>query len=325
MALFSVTTFVVFHFGLQRDSVEGDARGRRAVGDAAVRRDARRQPAVRRRPRGGRLRRLPARAGRPHRAARRQGDGAVRASSRSSSSSPCRRSRCCCSGPAPATRSPALLARAAARRRRHRGDRDARRRRWRSRRARATCSSRCSALPLLHAGGHRAPPSATTPLLAGGGAGALPARWLRSSASMIWSSACSPTRSSTSCSRTERTSMYGKGLRTLSIATAVALTGGFALAVLLRADGRRPGLHAEDLLRPRADGDRRAVRLRRRRRSARSSTCARGDRALRPALLRRDPPVAGARRRRAGHRLDLGQGGAGATGGCGTSRRSSRS
>ena len=35
--------------------------------------------------------------------------------------------------------------------------------------------------------------------------------------------------------------------------------------LLLRADGRRPGLHAEDLLPPRADGDRRAGRVRLRR------------------------------------------------------------
>ena len=44
---------------------------------------------------------------------------------------------------------------------------------------------------------------------------------------------------------------------------------------VLRARGRRPGRHPEDLLRPRADGDRRAVRLHRRRDLRPSSTCAR--------------------------------------------------
>ena len=102
MALFRVTTFVVFHFALQRATRRRRPRRRRAVGDAAVRGDARHQPAVRRRPRGGRLRGLPAGAGRPHRAARRQGAVAVRCSSSRSSSSPSRRSRCCCSGPSPA-------------------------------------------------------------------------------------------------------------------------------------------------------------------------------------------------------------------------------
>ena len=66
MSLFAVTTFVVFHFALNRASVEGDLAAGRAVGDAAVRRDARGQPPVRGRRRGGRLRRLPAGARRPH-------------------------------------------------------------------------------------------------------------------------------------------------------------------------------------------------------------------------------------------------------------------
>ena len=44
----------------------GRPRGRRAVGDAAVRRRAGHEPAVRGRARAGRLRRLPAGAGRPH-------------------------------------------------------------------------------------------------------------------------------------------------------------------------------------------------------------------------------------------------------------------
>ncbi len=42
---------------------------------------------------------------------------------------------------------------------------------------------------------------------------------------------------------------------------------------------------------------------------------------LRPALLRGHPHVADPRRRRARHRVDLGQAPLGRTGGCGTSRR----
>jgi hypothetical protein len=73
MALFAITTFVIFHFGLNRDRSRRPARRRRAHGDAAVRRDARDQPAVRRRARAGRLRRVPAGAGRPLGDAARQG------------------------------------------------------------------------------------------------------------------------------------------------------------------------------------------------------------------------------------------------------------
>ena len=105
-----------------------------------------------------------------------------------------------------------------------------------------------------------------------------------SSGSMIWSSGCSPTRSSTSCWRTDAC-MFGRGLKPLSIALRRrSSTARFALVVLLRAQRRRPGLHAEDLLPARAAGDRRAVRLRGRRRSTairylrtrrpRATTCA---------------------------------------------------
>ena len=69
--------------------------------------------------------------------------------------------------------------------------------------------------------------------------------------------------------------MYGTRLRASPLATARRPDGALRAGLLLRADGRRPGLHAEDLLRARADGDRGAVRLRARRRSSRSSTCAR--------------------------------------------------
>ena len=78
MALFAVTTFVIFRFGLDRTEPLRQPRRRRALGDAAVRRRARHQPPLRRRARGGRLRRDPPRADRPQRPLRRQGGGAAR-------------------------------------------------------------------------------------------------------------------------------------------------------------------------------------------------------------------------------------------------------
>ena len=68
MALFAVTTFVLFRFGLDRTTLERQPGRRRAAGDRPVRRDPGDQPPVRRRARRGRLRRDPARAGRRHRA-----------------------------------------------------------------------------------------------------------------------------------------------------------------------------------------------------------------------------------------------------------------
>ena len=157
-----------------------------------------------------------------------------------------------------------------------------------------------------------------------GGAEALPGAGWRSSASMIWSSGCSPTPSSTSSWRTERT-VYGKGLRPLSLATFVAAhrrvragRSSTRPTTPTRASSRRSSTSTCRWRSSRCAGSSPAG-------SSRSSTCARGDRALGPALLRRDPPVADPRRRRAGHRLDLGARRRGATGGCGTSRRWSRS
>src|SRR3954471_10137273 len=49
----------------------------------------------------------------------------------------------------------------------------------------------------------------------------------RSSASMISSSGCSPTRSSTSCWRND--AVFGRGLKLLSLVTVAVLVGGFAL------------------------------------------------------------------------------------------------
>src|ERR1700709_1034014 len=46
---------------------------------------------------------------------------------------------------------------------------------------------------------------------------------------MISSSACSPTRSSTSCWRND--AVFGRGLKTLSILTVAVLVGGFALVL----------------------------------------------------------------------------------------------
>ncbi len=101
--------------------------------------------------------------------------------------------------------------------------------------------------------------------------------------------------------------MYGKGLRPLSIATVAALAARLLAGLLLRAARRRPGLHPEDLLPARAAGDRRAARLRRRRR-LRDPPPAQRRLALGRLLLRLDPHVGDLRRRRADHRLDLGQG-----------------
>ena len=78
MALFAVTTFVIFRFGLDRTSLSGSLAAGRALGDAAVRRRARHQPPLRRRARGGRLRRDPPGPDRPQRPLRRQGGGAAR-------------------------------------------------------------------------------------------------------------------------------------------------------------------------------------------------------------------------------------------------------
>src|SRR3954465_3288086 len=44
---------------------------------------------------------------------------------------------------------------------------------------------------------------------------------------MIWSSGCSPTRSSTSCWRND--AVFGRGLKTLSLLTVALLVGGYAL------------------------------------------------------------------------------------------------
>ena len=74
MALFAVTTFVIFRFGLDRTSLNGELAAGVLVADAAVRCAARDQPAVRRRARGGRIRPRTARAGRPHRPLRGQGE-----------------------------------------------------------------------------------------------------------------------------------------------------------------------------------------------------------------------------------------------------------
>ena len=142
MSLFAVTTFVVFHFALNRDSVEATLACRHPVGDAAVRRDARHQPPVRRRRRTGRLRRFllaPVRA---------QRDALAKAltllaSCWCSSWSRCRPSPCCCSGRrwAGAAGPAGVLALGDLG---DRGDRHARRRAGRAARALATCSGRCS-------------------------------------------------------------------------------------------------------------------------------------------------------------------------------------
>src|SRR4051812_4302920 len=121
---------------------------------------------------------------------------------------------------------------------------------------------------------------------------------------MIWCSAYWPTHCSTTSSRTSA----------LRETTPRALDRDgrhddhrARARVLLRAHGRRPGLHAEDLLHPRPNGDRGAVRVRVGRRQ-RDPAPAHARPEVRPALVRRDPPQPDPRRRRAGHRLDLGEG-----------------
>ena len=82
MALFAVTTFVIFRFGLDRTELEGGLGRRSAGGDPAVRGHARDQPPVRGRARGGWLRADPPGPARPHGAVRRQVVGAVHLSVR---------------------------------------------------------------------------------------------------------------------------------------------------------------------------------------------------------------------------------------------------
>ena len=127
MVLFSLATFVLFHFALDRDDGRRRPRRRRPVGDAAVRRHAR------------------ASTGCSWPSARRAASTA--SCSRRSTAPRCSwpRRRCCSRssalvevvavpafailllGPSPWPALPGLVARAAARRRRPRGDRDARR------------------------------------------------------------------------------------------------------------------------------------------------------------------------------------------------------
>ena len=110
--------------------------------------------------------------------------------------------------------------------------------------------------------------------------------------------------------------LYGRNLRALSLVTAALVTLTLARRLLLGAQRRLPRLPAEDLLRPRAAGDRHAVRIHRRRRDG-DPAPAHARSALGHALLRRDPHLAGLRRRGADHRVDLGEGRVGALVGVG--------
>ena len=115
--------------------------------------------------------------------------------------------------------------------------------------------------------------------------------------------------------------MFGRGLKTLSLLTVVLIVGAFALVFFYAPNDADQGfiqkifyLHvplAIVALFGFVAGGVYGIRYLRSRRPA-----------ARPALLRRDPPVADPRGRRAGHRLDLGQRARGACGGRGTSRRS---
>src|SRR3954453_15826380 len=95
--------------------------------------------------------------------------------------------------------------------------------------------------------------------------------------------------------------------------------GGRRADLLLRPDRAGPGDHPEDLLRARADGDRRARRLRRGRR-VRDQAPAHGGPQLGHSLLRGDPPGDRLRGRNAYHRIDLGEGVVGPLVGVGRAR-----
>ena len=119
----------------------------------------------------------------------------------------------------------------------------------------------------------------------------------------MWCSCCSRWPSSTTCSRTD----VLQGPQAPLDRHRRRAGDGAGARLLLRAARRRPGLRPEDLLRARADGDRRAVRLRGRRDHGHQAPALRRL-LVGHALLRGDPPVDHPRRRRAGHRRDLGQG-----------------
>ena len=263
MALFSVTTLVVFHFALQRSRrVEGDLAAGVLWVTLLFAAMLGHQPAVRRR--ATRRAASTASCSRPSTARRCSSPRRWRcsASSPPSSSSRVPAFALLLLGPAPAPALPGLrrssccsptpgIARRRHARRRAR-DPDPRARPASSRCWRCRCSSRWSSRRR----------EATAPLLPGGGAEAAPRPLAgRPRRSMIWSSGCSPTRSSTSCSRTDRrVRQRAAGPRPPHRRRRSRPR--FALAFFYAPHGRRPGLHAEDLLRARAAGDRGAVRLR---------------------------------------------------------------
>ncbi len=148
MSLFASRPSSLFHFGAQPRQRRRRPRARRAVGDAAVRGGARHQPPVRRRRRAGRLRRLPALAGRPQRAADREGADAARLPARARAGRGAGVRACCCWRRRSARRCRACseCSRSAT----SASPRSARSsRRSPCALARATCSARCSSLPLL--------------------------------------------------------------------------------------------------------------------------------------------------------------------------------
>src|SRR4051794_26455834 len=114
---------------------------------------------------------------------------------------------------------------------------------------------------------------------------------------MISSSPSSPTRSSTHSSKIEPPDPLHRHRRHPH--------RGLRAGLLLRAQRRRPGLHPEDLLPARADGDGLPRRVRARR-DLRDPAPAHPRAGVGPALVCRDPPVSDPRPRSAGHRFDLG-------------------
>ncbi len=242
---------------------------RRALGDAAAGGGDRRDAAVRRRARAGRHRRAAAGARGPDRPVRGQGERAVPVPASRSSSWPCPTFALLLLGPGPGRRAARAAGDPAAREPRHRrrrraggraGGRDARARADRAADA-AAAAGPAADLVRPGDGAAAAPDRARRTWGAGSGC----------SRFTMWCSCLSPLPSSTSCSRTD----VFEGPRPAGHSHSRDAHGGARACLLLRAARRRPGLRPEDLLHPRADGDRGAGRVRRGRHLRASATCAR--------------------------------------------------
>ena len=317
-----VTTFVIFHFAARPPQPRGRPGRRRAVGDAAVRRHAGDQPPVRGRARAGRLRRPSCSPRSTARAARRQGDGAVLLPRRGRAGGRARPSPSSCSGPSPGPALPScsacsLLADAGI----------------------AVVGTLVAALAIQTRARDLIVPLVALPLLvpvviaAARGDAPLLLRGRCRSAPRQVAGGARPLRSGLRPARLRglrlppgglSPPMYGKGLRTLSLATAATLTAAFALVFFYAPLDADQGfvqkifyVHVPMAIVALcgfvAGGVMAIAHLRT------------GDRELGPALLRGDPPVARSSASACWSPARSGPRRRGATGGCGTSRRWSRS